>query len=183
MEDRGLLLLTGYYYSLRCETQLNQLCLGANHSWKFITQKQKEKGREILTPTLVRTLILEVNFLEIFLGERESEPWSSDNELRRGEEREKKPLVFALASNLTFMLMTAVKCVKPLITKVTKYGNLANMWTGVDLGKLILYQQSISTRLVKSDKMSLDLVDSINRGQARNLPGNLQQCFLARVQE
>ena len=42
-------------------------------------------------------------------------------------EEEKKPLVFALASNLTFMQMTAVKCVKLLITKVTKYSNLANM--------------------------------------------------------
>ena len=30
-----------------------------------------------------------------------------------------------------------------------------------------MYQQSISTRVVKSDKMSLDLVDSVNRGQAR----------------
>ena len=57
------------------------------------------------------------------------------------------------------------------------------MWAGVDPGKLILYQQSISTQVVKSDKMSLDLVDSVNWGQARNLPGNLQQCFLARVQE
>ena len=123
-------------------------------------------------------------FLEIFLGERESDPWSGDNELRRGEEGEKKPLVFALASNLTFMQMTAVKCIKLLITKVTKYSNLANMWAGVDPGKLILYEQSISTRVVKSDKMSLDLVDSVNRGQAGNLPGNLQQlCFLARVPE
>ena len=88
-----------------------------------------------------------------------------------------------MASNLTFMQMTAVKRVKLLITKVTKYSNLANMWAGVDPGKLILYQQSISTRVVKSDKMSLDFVDSVNRGQAWNLLGNLQQCFLARVQE
>ena len=66
-------------------------------------------------------------FLEIFLGERKSEPRSDDDELRRGEEGEKKPLVFALASNLTFMQMTAVKRVKLLITKVTKYSNLANM--------------------------------------------------------
>ena len=44
------------------------------------------------------------------------------------ERRErKKPLIFALAANLTFMQMTAVKCVKLLITKVTKYSNLANM--------------------------------------------------------
>ena len=54
------------------------------------------------------------------------------------------------------------------------------MWAGVDPGE---YQQSISTWVVKSDKMSLDIADSVNRGQARNLPGNLQQCFLVRVQE
>ena len=63
----------------------------------------------------------------MFLGERESKPLSSDNELRRGEEGEKKPLVFALASNLTFMQMAAVNHIKVLITKVTKYSNLANM--------------------------------------------------------
>ena len=44
------------------------------------------------------------------------------------ERRERKNLCFfSLASNLTFMKMTAVKRVKLLITKVTKYSNLANM--------------------------------------------------------
>ena len=103
---------------------------------------------------------------------------------RRGEREKTSGSSLGLKSHFHAddMQMTAVKC-QTANKKVTKYGNLANMCAGVDQGKLILYQQSISTRVVRSDKMSLDLVDSINWGQAWNLPGNLQQCFVARVQE
>ena len=152
MEDRGLLLLTGYYYSLRCETQLNQLCLGANHSWK-----QKEKGRGILTPTLVHTLILEV-FLKFFLAKerasREAATMSCEE-----ERRERKNLWFLPWPRISlFMQMAAVNRIKVLITKVTKYSNLANMWAGVDPGKLILYQQSIPTRVVRAIRCHLILL-------------------------